>query len=92
MTSWILKTRRIHNLPPRYDHAAWGYLVPYPPDEDCTFPLLSAAVEDIHFAFNGYNLIRTALYFLIVKADVAWNTDFSDVSRPRWHFSLGPEF
>jgi hypothetical protein len=36
--------------------------------------------------------IRTVLYFFILKLDVAWNTDWVDVSRPRWHVSLGPEF
>jgi outer membrane protein insertion porin family len=36
--------------------------------------------------------IRTALYFFILKVDVGWATDWSDVSRPRWHVSLGPEF
>ncbi len=35
---------------------------------------------------------RTAFSFLIFKLDVAWRTDFKDVSRPRWHFSIGPEF
>ena len=36
--------------------------------------------------------LRTALYFLILKLDAAWNTDFGYVSQPRWHFSVGPEF
>jgi Tol biopolymer transport system component len=36
--------------------------------------------------------IRTALFFMIMKLDAAWNTDFDVVSRPRWHFSIGPEF
>ncbi len=41
----------------------------------------------------GYGTgIRTALYFFIVKLDVAWHTDFVDTSQPRWHFSIGPEF
>jgi outer membrane protein assembly factor BamA len=42
------------------------------------------------FGFGGG--IRTALYFFIVKMDAAWNTDFKRTSRPRWHFSIGPEF
>jgi outer membrane protein assembly factor BamA len=42
------------------------------------------------FGFGGG--IRTALYFFILKLDAAWNTDFDRVSRPRWHFSIGPEF
>ncbi len=36
--------------------------------------------------------IRSGLYFLILKLDTAWRTDFHDVSAPRWHFSIGPEF
>src|SRR5258708_4531497 len=36
--------------------------------------------------------LRTSLLFLIVKLDVAWRTDLVQFSRPRWHFSLGPEF
>ncbi len=42
------------------------------------------------FGFGGG--IRTALYFFIVKMDAAWNTDFRTISKPRWHFSIGPEF
>jgi len=36
--------------------------------------------------------LRTALYFFILKLDTAWHTDLQNVSRPRWHFSVGPEF
>ncbi|MEO5618337.1 MAG: BamA/TamA family outer membrane protein, partial [Candidatus Eisenbacteria bacterium] len=36
--------------------------------------------------------LRTALFFFIVKLDAAWNTNLQHTSRPRWHFSLGPEF
>jgi len=36
--------------------------------------------------------IRSAVYFFILKLDAAWNTDLQNTSRPRWHFSLGPEF
>jgi Tol biopolymer transport system component len=42
------------------------------------------------FGFGGG--IRTAVYFFILKLDAAWNTDFDRVSKPRWHFSIGPEF
>jgi Tol biopolymer transport system component len=35
---------------------------------------------------------RTALFFFIVKLDLAWRTDLDVVSKPRWHFSIGPEF
>jgi outer membrane protein assembly factor BamA len=36
--------------------------------------------------------IRTSVFFLILKLDTAWTTDLQNVSRPRWHFSIGPEF
>ena len=36
--------------------------------------------------------IRTSVFFLILKLDTAWTTDLDVVSRPRWHFSIGPEF
>src|SRR5206468_1339553 len=42
------------------------------------------------FGFGGG--IRTAVYFFILKVDAAWNTDFNRTSKPRWHFSIGPEF
>jgi outer membrane protein assembly factor BamA len=35
---------------------------------------------------------RTAVSFLLLKLDVAWHSDLRDVSQPRWHFSIGPEF
>ena len=36
--------------------------------------------------------VRTALSFMVLKLDTAWNTTLATVSRPRWHFSIGPEF
>jgi hypothetical protein len=36
--------------------------------------------------------VRTFLLFALLKVDTAWATDFHNVSRPRWHVSLGPEF
>jgi Tol biopolymer transport system component len=47
-------------------------------------------LEDLRLGYGAG--IRTALYFFIVKLDVAWHTDFVDTSQPRWHFSIGPEF
>jgi outer membrane translocation and assembly module TamA len=47
-------------------------------------------LQDVRFGYGTG--IRTALYFFIVKLDVAWHTDFVDTSQPRWHFSIGPEF
>ena len=46
---------------------------------------------------NGYAVgfgtgIRTSIFFVLLKLDTAWSTDFRGISRPRWHFSLGPEF
>jgi hypothetical protein len=50
----------------------------------------SRRLRDLMFGFGTG--VRSALYFLIVKLDVAWRTDLVDVSEPRWHFSIGPEF
>jgi outer membrane protein assembly factor BamA len=36
--------------------------------------------------------IRSFFLFALIKLDVAWRTDLRDVSGPRWHFSIGPEF
>ncbi len=36
--------------------------------------------------------IRSIVFFALFKLDVAWRTDLRDISRPRWHFSIGPEF
>jgi len=42
------------------------------------------------FGFGGG--VRSAMSFLILKVDVAWNTNFNRTSKPRWYFSIGPEF
>jgi len=47
-------------------------------------------LDDMKFGFGAG--IRTALYFMIVKVDAAWNTDWAGASQPRWHVSIGPEF
>ena len=36
--------------------------------------------------------IRSFFLFALIKLDVAWRTDLRDISGPRWHFSIGPEF
>lgn len=36
--------------------------------------------------------IRSWFLIGLLKLDVAWPTDFKDVGKPRWHFSIGPEF
>jgi outer membrane protein assembly factor BamA len=36
--------------------------------------------------------VRTSALFLILKLDMAWHSNLDFVSRPRWHFSIGPEF
>lgn len=36
--------------------------------------------------------VRSFLLFALFKLDVAWHTDLHQVSQPRWHFSIGPEF
>ena len=47
-------------------------------------------LDDLKLGFGAG--IRTAIYFLILKVDTGWNTDFAGASRPRWHVSVGPEF
>ena len=42
------------------------------------------------FGFGGG--VRSAMSFFILKLDVAWNTNFDRTSKPRWYFSIGPEF
>ena len=36
--------------------------------------------------------VRTNLGFIVLKVDAAWQTDLASVGRPRWEFSIGPEF
>ncbi len=47
-------------------------------------------LTDPHFAFGTG--IRSWLLGLPMKLDVAWASDLQDARRPRWHFSIGPEF
>ena len=36
--------------------------------------------------------VRTPVGFIVAKVDAAWQTDLASVGRPRWEFSIGPEF
>jgi Tol biopolymer transport system component len=36
--------------------------------------------------------VRSSMFFMIFKFDVAWATDFMTTTQPRVHFSIGPEF
>lgn len=36
--------------------------------------------------------IRSSVFYMIFKLDVAWNTDLRYASSPHWYFSIGPEF
>ena len=47
-------------------------------------------LRDPYFSFGTG--IRSWLLGLPMKLDVAWATDLQQVNRPRWHFSIGPEF
>ena len=47
-------------------------------------------LRDPYFSFGTG--IRSWLLGLPMKLDVAWATDLQQVKRPRWHFSIGPEF
>jgi outer membrane translocation and assembly module TamA len=47
-------------------------------------------LTDPKFAFGTG--IRSWLLGLPMKLDVAWATNLQQTNRPRWHFSIGPEF
>ena len=47
-------------------------------------------LTDPHFAFGTG--VRSWLLGLPMKLDVAWASDLQNARRPRWHFSIGPEF
>jgi Tol biopolymer transport system component len=47
-------------------------------------------LEDLRMGFGAG--VRTLAYFMVLKLDVGWRTDLVDTSRPRWYFSIGPEF
>ncbi len=47
-------------------------------------------LEDLRMGFGTG--IRTLFYYFVLKLDVGWRTDLVDTSRPRWHFSISPEF
>ena len=36
--------------------------------------------------------VRTHLGFVVLKLDAVWQTDLASAGRPRWEFSIGPEF
>ena len=36
--------------------------------------------------------IRSSIFYMIFKLDVAWNSDLRNQSSPHWYFSIGPEF
>jgi outer membrane protein assembly factor BamA len=50
----------------------------------------SRSLKDLKFGFGAG--LRTSVWFVILKTDVAWTTDFDVTSPPRWHVSLGPEW
>ncbi|TMQ72026.1 MAG: hypothetical protein E6K81_08505 [Candidatus Eisenbacteria bacterium] len=65
------------------------------PGDPIKLSVMSRHAPDSAFrggAFSYGTGIRTSVYFLIVKVDAAWNTDFHRSSPPHWHFSIGPEF
>jgi WD40 repeat protein len=47
-------------------------------------------LRDPYFSFGTG--IRSWLLGLPMKLDVAWASDLQDARKPRWHFSIGPEF
>jgi hypothetical protein len=47
-------------------------------------------LKDLHSSFGAG--IRTIFYFMIMRLDVAWRTDWNTTSSPYWQFSIGPDF
>ncbi|MFM8560417.1 MAG: BamA/TamA family outer membrane protein [bacterium] len=47
-------------------------------------------LKDPYFSFGTG--VRSWLLGLPMKLDVAWASDLQDTRKPRWHFSIGPEF
>jgi Tol biopolymer transport system component len=55
-------------------------------------PLRTAVAPQNGYAVGFGTGVRSSVFGLILKLDTGWSTDFHGVSRPRWHFSIGPEF
>ena len=55
-------------------------------------PLHTAAPPQNGYAIGFGTGVRSAVAFMLLKLDVAWSTDLKGASRPRWYFSIGPEF
>ena len=65
----------------------------WPSDERLRWePLRTAVLPENGYAVGFGTGVRSALSFMLLKLDVAWGTDLTDVSKPRWYFSIGPEF
>jgi Tol biopolymer transport system component len=47
-------------------------------------------LQDLYAGFGGG--IRTHFMFFILKLDVGWPTNLDRTGKPRWYFSIGPEF
>jgi outer membrane translocation and assembly module TamA len=65
----------------------------WPSDERLRWePLRTAVLPENGYAIGFGTGVRSALSFMLLKLDVAWGTDLTGTSRPRWYFSIGPEF
>ncbi len=53
-------------------------------------PIRGRVLTDPYFSFGTG--VRGWLLGLPMKLDVAWASDLNQISRPRWHFSIGPEY
>jgi outer membrane protein assembly factor BamA len=47
-------------------------------------------LQDLRFDFGTG--VRSWVWFLLLKYDVAWRWDLDETSEPVWQFSIGPEF
>jgi Tol biopolymer transport system component len=57
------------------------------------FTRVAGGVRRLASPLLGFGMgARTSIAFMVLKLDAAWRTDLAGVGRPRWEFSIGPEF
>ncbi len=62
-------------------------------DRDTPLRLLRPGSRRLESPRLSFGLgLRTVVGGLVLKLDGAWRTDLAETTRPRWEFSIGPEF
>jgi Tol biopolymer transport system component len=67
------------------DPGSWRFFGPTGRPED-----RYTGLEDVRLGFGFGARMRIA--FLPIRVDVGWPSDLARTGKPRWHFTLGPEF